>query len=108
MGALLLHAARIQCLAIGQCAHAEFLKECTPRAYYKVFWNCGDVALGDMVSGHGGGGLGLDLGVLEVFFNSNDPMVLFRVTVNGHSGEGVGLSFGISRVFPSLHDPVLL
>jgi len=48
------------------------------------------------------------LGVLEVFFNSNDPMVLFRVTVNGHSGEGVGLSFGISRVFPSLHDPVLL
>ena len=30
----------------------------------EVFQNCGDVALRDTSSGHGGGGLGLDLMVL--------------------------------------------
>lgn len=30
----------------------------------------------DMVSGHGGGGLGLDLGLLEVFSNLSVTMIL--------------------------------
>jgi len=29
----------------------------------EVFKNCGDVAFGDMVRGHSGGGLGLGLGI---------------------------------------------
>ena len=44
----------------------------------EVFRKCGDVALGDVVSGHGGGGLGLGLRmILEVFSNLNNPMVLW-------------------------------
>ena len=39
-----------------------------------MFKNGGDVALRDMVSGHGGDGLGLGLGILEVFSNLNDSM----------------------------------
>ena len=39
-----------------------------------MFKNPGDVALRDMVSGHGGGGLGLDLMILVVFSNLNDSM----------------------------------
>jgi len=35
----------------------------------------GDVALRDVVSGHGGGGLGLDLGTLVVFSNLNNSMI---------------------------------
>ena len=42
----------------------------------EVFRNHGDVALRDMVSGHGGDGMGLDLGVLEVFSNLNDSVIL--------------------------------
>lgn len=38
--------------------------------------NCGDVALRDAVSGHGGDGLGLDLVILEVFSNFNGSTVL--------------------------------
>ena len=38
--------------------------------------NHGDVALRDVVSGHGGGGLGLDLVILELFSNLNDCMLL--------------------------------
>ena len=34
-----------------------------------VFRNCGDVALRDVVSGHGGDGLGLDWMILAVFSN---------------------------------------
>ena len=30
----------------------------------------------DMVSGHGGDGLGLDLVILEVFSSLNDPIIL--------------------------------
>ena len=41
----------------------------------EVFKNHGDVAVRDVVSGHGGKGLGLDL-VLEVFSNLNDSMIL--------------------------------
>jgi len=40
----------------------------------EVFKKCGDVALRDMVSGHGGGGLRLDYMILEVFSNFNDSM----------------------------------
>lgn len=38
----------------------------------EVFRNHGDVALGDMVSGHVGDGLQLDLGILLVFSNLGD------------------------------------
>ena len=38
----------------------------------EVFKNHIDVALRDVVSGHGGGGLGLNLVILEVFSNLND------------------------------------
>ena len=41
-----------------------------------MFKNHGDVALRDVVSGHGGGGLGLDLVILEVFSRLNDAMIL--------------------------------
>ena len=41
----------------------------------EVFQNHGDVALRDVVSGHGGGGMGLDLGILEVFSNINDSVI---------------------------------
>ena len=42
----------------------------------EVSENCGNVALRDVVSGHGGGGMGLDWVILEVFSNLNDPTVL--------------------------------
>ena len=35
------------------------------------------MALRDLVSGHGGGGLGLELVILEVFSNRNDSMILW-------------------------------
>ena len=38
----------------------------------EVFKNCGDVALRDIVTGHGGDGLGLDLGVIEDFSSLYD------------------------------------
>ena len=37
---------------------------------------CGDGALRDVVSGHGGGGLVLGLETLEVFSSLNDFMIL--------------------------------
>ena len=43
--------------------------------------NRGDVALGDMVSGHGGDGLGLNLVILEVFSKLNDAKVLSLMLV---------------------------
>ena len=42
----------------------------------EVFQNHRDVALRDVVSGHGGGGMRLDLGTLEVFSNLNDSVIL--------------------------------
>ena len=42
----------------------------------EVFKNHGDVALRDVVSGHGWGGLVLDLVILEVFSNLNESMIL--------------------------------
>jgi len=40
---------------------AQLLKEVVGSPSLEVFQNSRDVALGDMVSGHGGNGLGLDL-----------------------------------------------
>ena len=34
------------------------------------------------------GWVGLDLGILEVFSNLCDSVVLFRATISGHSGMG--------------------
>ena len=42
----------------------------------EVFQSRGDVALRDVGSGHGGDGLGLDLGILEVFSNLTDSVIL--------------------------------
>ena len=42
----------------------------------EVFKNRVDVALRDMVSGHGGDGLVLDLMLLVVFSNLNDSVIL--------------------------------
>ena len=41
----------------------------------------------------------MDLGVLEVFSNLCDSMVVFRATVSGHSGMGWG--WGSWRSFPT-------
>ena len=41
----------------------------------EVFKNHGDVALRNMISGHGGVGLGLDLMILLVFSNLNNSMI---------------------------------
>jgi len=43
----------------------------------EVFKNCRDVALRDVVSGHGGDGLGLDWMFLVVFSNLDDSEILF-------------------------------
>jgi len=42
----------------------------------EVVRNHGEVALRNMISGHGGDGLGLDLGILELFSNLNDSVIL--------------------------------
>ncbi len=42
----------------------------------KVFEERGDAVLRDMVSGHGGDGLGLDLDLAKVFSNLRDSMSL--------------------------------
>ena len=41
----------------------------------EVFQNCGDVALRDVVSGHGGDGLGLNWMILVVFASLNDSVI---------------------------------
>jgi len=46
-------------------------------AYLELFKNHGDVALRNMVSRHGGDGLGLDLMILEVSSNLDDSMILY-------------------------------
>ena len=45
-------------------------------SFLKVFKEHGDVALRDIVSGHGGDGLGLDLMILEVFSSLNNSVIL--------------------------------
>ena len=42
----------------------------------EVFQDHGDVALRDVVGGHAGDGLGLDLIISEAFSNLNDSMIL--------------------------------
>ena len=44
--------------------------------FLEVFKNLGDVALRDVVGGHGGSGLGLELVTLAVFSNLNDSVIL--------------------------------
>ena len=44
----------------------------------EVLKNRGDVALRDVVSGHGGNGLALDWMVLVIFSNLNDSMILIK------------------------------
>ena len=62
----------------------------------EVFQNRGDVALRDVGSGHGGGGLGLDWVILEVFPNCNDSMFCGRGMLQGN-GEGWHCSLLRSR-----------
>ena len=50
-------------------------KEVVGSPSLKVFQNHGDVALRDVVSGHGGDGLELNLVTLVVFSNLNDFMI---------------------------------
>ena len=45
--------------------------------FLEVFKNHGDVALRDVVSGHGADGLGLELMILVVFSNLNDSVILW-------------------------------
>ena len=61
----------------------------------EVFKNHRDVALRDVVSGHGGGGLGLDSMILVIFTNLYDSNLVV------HVGTCL-LEFGITRgvVFP--------
>jgi len=42
----------------------------------EVFKNCRDVTLRDVVSGHGGDGLGLDLMTLKILSNLNYSIIL--------------------------------
>ena len=49
----------------------------------EVSKSCGDVALRDVGSGHGGGGLGLDLRILEVFSSLNDSVILLFSALMG-------------------------
>jgi len=58
----------------------------------KEWWNHGDVALRDTVSGHGGDGLQLDLGILEVFCNINYSVMFqaHRSTQNQSLAGGRG------------------
>ena len=51
---------------------AELPREVGGSPSLGVFQNHGDVALRDVGSGYGGGGLGLDLGILGVFSILND------------------------------------
>ena len=44
--------------------------------FLEVFRNCGDVTLRDVVSGHGGDGLGLDWMTVETFSNLSDSVIL--------------------------------
>ena len=56
-------------------------REVVESSSLEVFKNRGDVALGDMVSGQGGDGLGLNLVILEVFSKLNDAKVLSLMLV---------------------------
>ena len=55
-------------------AVAQLLREMGESPSLEVFKNHGDVAHGDTVMGHLGGGLGL--GILELFSNLSDSVIL--------------------------------
>jgi len=55
---------------------AQLPREVTGPPSLEVFKNHGDVALRDMVSGHGGGGLRLDWMILQVFSNLKNSIIL--------------------------------
>ena len=57
-------------------AVAQLPREVRGSPSLEVFENCRSVALRDVASGHGGGGVGLDLGILGVFSNLNDSVIL--------------------------------
>lgn len=47
----------------------------------EVFRQCGDVALRDVASGHGGDASGLDLVNLVVYYNLSDSMKKIKVNI---------------------------
>lgn len=49
-------------------------------------------------------GLGLGLGILEIFSNPNDAIVLFKVVVTAHGGDGLRLGLEIMEVISNLND----
>ena len=57
-------------------AVAQLPKEVVWSPSLGVFQSHGDVALGDVVSEHGRGGLRLGLVIIEVFLNNNKSMIL--------------------------------
>ena len=57
-------------LAPGKGELAQVVQACGGVTVLEVFETCGDVALRDMVSGHGGGGLGIGLDDLRGLFQS--------------------------------------
>jgi len=69
----------------------------------EVFKSHGDGALRDMASGHSGGGLGLDLVILEVFSNLSDCMILWRwvISTNKRFSETMWLGFCLMVSFSS-------
>ena len=67
-----------------------------------AFKNRGDVVLGDVASGHGGGGLGMGWKILEFFSNFNDSVILRRHTFSlwWTQGESPASHLGASSTTP--------
>ena len=60
---------------------AQLPREVVGSPSLEVFTSCGDVALKEMVSGHGGVGQQLALLISEVFSNLNDSAIVFALHV---------------------------